>query len=481
MLLAFGTVSIGRTNDEKVQQEKKERELVLLKNMLEDLQDSLQYETTKRYTLKQQFVEQREADKAEFDRLREQQERTDNQYSQAREELFSMEQTLADERKATTRKSDEWSVVKSTLGDLFRKEAAGLMEKFPTRREHRQADFEEVRRRYRSDHDPSSSIRDFTGYKCDYILKGAALRIERAKLIPQNSGPTDMTLAGFGNVFAYGVDSAGAAYLVHQTGRLGDDRYSIDQIGATELSTFVINAMPGWVRAGKPSGNILTDIMQNDQTRLLLSGKKTTWWQDTYHSFKQGGWVMIPLLLLPFWVVYLMIRKLSQIYYRRHDIRTLFERTMKAAESDRFDELSAQLRKRKGAPARIIQTCIEYRGRDRHACERAVREIIFHEVPIINRGINTVAVIAGAAPLLGLLGTISGMITLFAAVTHYGTGDPKFLAGGISEALITAKTGLAIAIPSLFVHNWLRAAKEALLARIEEYVSRILDRLWPED
>jgi biopolymer transport protein ExbB len=103
------------------------------------------------------------------------------------------------------------------------------------------------------------------------------------------------------------------------------------------------------------------------------------------------------------------------------------------------------------------------------------------EVPVLSRGINTIAVIAGAAPLIGLLGTISGMITLFAAVTHFGTGDPKFLAGGISEALITAKTGLAIAIPALFIHDFIRNGKDRLLAEIEQLSVSVMTHIWPED
>jgi biopolymer transport protein ExbB len=90
------------------------------------------------------------------------------------------------------------------------------------------------------------------------------------------------------------------------------------------------------------------------------------------------------------------------------------------------------------------------------------------------------AVIASAAPLLGLLGTISGMIALFTAVTYYGTGDPKFLAGGISEALITSQTGLIIAIPTLFIHDYFRNRKERLLADIEAMALRVLDKVIPE-
>jgi biopolymer transport protein ExbB len=130
--------------------------------------------------------------------------------------------------------------------------------------------------------------------------------------------------------------------------------------------------------------------------------------------------------------------------------------------------------------ARIIETCLISPTRREYA-EHTVRKLIMQDAPVLNRNLNTLAVIAGAAPLLGLLGTISGMITLFAAVTYYGTGDPKFLAGGISEALITAKTGLAIAIPTLFVHDYLRNRKERLLSDIEAMAIRVLDKIFPEN
>jgi biopolymer transport protein ExbB len=153
---------------------------------------------------------------------------------------------------------------------------------------------------------------------------------------------------------------------------------------------------------------------------------------------------------------------------------------MRQLETKNFTAALAHLKKSKGAMARVLETCLEQRNGDRDACERIVREIIYHEIPIVNRGINTMAVIAGAAPLIGLLGTISGMITLFAAVTHFGTGDPKFLAGGISEALITAKTGLAIAIPALFFHDFLRNGKEGFISQVEESTTHLLNFLWPE-
>jgi len=139
------------------------------------------------------------------------------------------------------------------------------------------------------------------------------------------------------------------------------------------------------------------------------------------------------------------------------------------------------VQKSKGVMARIFEHCLSHPQASRGAIEKSIREILINEIPQLGRYLNTLAVIAGAAPLLGLLGTISGMISLFGAVTHYGTGDPKFLAGGISEALITAKTGLAVAIPVLFIHDYLRNKKDQLQADIEKYSFRILNKLWPED
>ena len=73
------------------------------------------------------------------------------------------------------------------------------------------------------------------------------------------------------------------------------------------------------------------------------------------------------------------------------------------------------------------------------------------------------------------------MISLFKVITHYGTGDPKMLASGISEALITTETGLIIAIPLLLIHNALRNRTNRIMVEMEKGAIRILNRLWPEE
>jgi biopolymer transport protein ExbB len=188
---------------------------------------------------------------------------------------------------------------------------------------------------------------------------------------------------------------------------------------------------------------------------------------------------MIPLLLLPLWSLVLIILKLLQFGGKRSAYGRLYKKVTALLDKNDSGAALACATAGKGIVARMMETCLRNRTAPRAVIEKNMHEMFIEEIPQLSRYLNTLAVIAGAAPLLGLLGTISGMINLFGAVTHYGTGDPKFLAGGISEALITAKTGLAIAIPVLFIHDYLRNKKDRLQADIEKYVLRIVNKLWP--
>ena len=95
--------------------------------------------------------------------------------------------------------------------------------------------------------------------------------------------------------------------------------------------------------------------------------------------------------------------------------------------------------------------------------------------PFIRRGVSLLAVVASVAPLLGLLGTVTGMIGTFAMITEYGTGDPRLLSGGISEALLTTQFGLMVAIPALLFQTTLYRCGDALLRRIESLALKTLE------
>lgn len=103
-------------------------------------------------------------------------------------------------------------------------------------------------------------------------------------------------------------------------------------------------------------------------------------------------------------------------------------------------------------------------------------EAILREIPKIERGLVTLAILAAIAPMLGLLGTVSGMIETFQSITLFGTGDPKLMSGGISQALVTTELGLAVAIPILLIHSALSSKSNRLVQILDEESASIVAR-----
>jgi biopolymer transport protein ExbB len=103
-------------------------------------------------------------------------------------------------------------------------------------------------------------------------------------------------------------------------------------------------------------------------------------------------------------------------------------------------------------------------------------QAILKEIPRLRRLLPTLAVLATAAPLLGLLGTVAGMIETFQSMTLFGAGDPKLVAGGISLALVATELGLLVAIPILLLHSLLHGMSNKLIHTLEEEIAAIVAR-----
>jgi biopolymer transport protein ExbB len=117
---------------------------------------------------------------------------------------------------------------------------------------------------------------------------------------------------------------------------------------------------------------------------------------------------------------------------------------------------------------RVRKIASDNPGLDSEALGTKLDQAILRERPLIKRFLPTLAVFAAIAPLLGLLGTITGMIETFQAITLYGTGDPKLMSGGISVALVTTELGLVVAIPLVLLHNWVSAHAKGLIFMLDE-------------
>ncbi len=192
------------------------------------------------------------------------------------------------------------------------------------------------------------------------------------------------------------------------------------------------------------------------------------WWR-AWQLFEAGGPVMWPLLVLSLWLWGLVGAKLLWLWRA-------------GRESLGPEQAAACLRggrppSGEGPLAAALASFLARRGGGTRAqllwWEAAVRQ----QVPLLWRHVSTVLLLAAVAPLLGLLGTVMGMIDTFQVIMYFGTGNAQALSAGISQALITTQTGLMVAIPGLFAGYFLRRrvrALEARLFRFQQAVGRWL-------
>ncbi|MCB0365350.1 MAG: MotA/TolQ/ExbB proton channel family protein [Bdellovibrionaceae bacterium] len=169
--------------------------------------------------------------------------------------------------------------------------------------------------------------------------------------------------------------------------------------------------------------------------------------------FQQGGvvgYVIIALLILG---LILVIERLIVLYREGKKITSQLAST------------EANLNNPLG---RIMQVFSQYREKDLETLELKIDEEVLRSTPKLERGIGTIKLLSAVAPLLGLLGTVTGMILTFQSITLFGTSDPKLMAGGISQALITTVFGLVCAIPLLLLHNFVNSKSKGLIQILEE-------------
>jgi biopolymer transport protein ExbB len=174
-----------------------------------------------------------------------------------------------------------------------------------------------------------------------------------------------------------------------------------------------------------------------------------------------GGKVMVPLVLASFVMWTLIIERL--FFFRR-----LYRKNMprEKARDCIQKNLAPDPKKFRGAISLLVNRFLQERSGNSHLDRHILDETVIHLVSAMDKGLALIGVLAGAAPLMGLLGTVIGMIATFDIIAVFGTGNPRAMAGGISEALITTQTGLLVAIPGLYMKSFLERRSENLKQRI---------------
>ena len=186
-------------------------------------------------------------------------------------------------------------------------------------------------------------------------------------------------------------------------------------------------------------------------------------------QLRSGGILVVPILLVGVVALVLTIERLIFLGKVRHNTDALMTRvTELVGEGDIDGAIKATHPHRKRPTGRVLMAGLEHRRDPSEVIESALSETMLRETPRLERFQSALKVCAAVAPLLGLLGTVTGMINTFQVITTHGTGDPRLMAGGISEAMVTTQVGLAVAIPVMIVAAFLGRRARNLSHDMEE-------------
>jgi len=189
--------------------------------------------------------------------------------------------------------------------------------------------------------------------------------------------------------------------------------------------------------------------------------------EKTYQDVIAGGGVIgYVILSLGAFGMLLILARVLFLLRAGSRVKRITGIVYKKIESGKGVEAHRAIKDFKGSTARVIRATLRNITSDREHIEDIITENILNESRALDRFSNFILVIAAVSPLLGLLGTVTGMINTFDIITVYGTGDPKLLSGGISEALVTTMLGLSVAIPLLLLGNlsngWAENIKDSM-------------------
>ncbi|NOZ85205.1 MAG: hypothetical protein GXP49_02870 [Deltaproteobacteria bacterium] len=220
-------------------------------------------------------------------------------------------------------------------------------------------------------------------------------------------------------------------------------------------------------------GTLLFDPLEHGDT---VSREHRTLWK----TFLAGGFVMWPILALAVLAVLILFERIFILRKAHTNSNRLMKEVGKEIAKGDWGKAAEDCHKRPGAVARVLETILRHRELPRSQLEELVNESILAERPTLERFLPALNVIAAVAPLLGLLGTVTGMIGTFLVITEHGTGDPRLLSGGISEALLTTEFGLIVAIPTLLVHALLSSRVDHVLSDMEINALKLLNKMQHE-
>jgi biopolymer transport protein ExbB len=194
-----------------------------------------------------------------------------------------------------------------------------------------------------------------------------------------------------------------------------------------------------------------------------------------------GGWLMVLIMLSSILVLAICIERLYTLNARKIAPPHLLATVWKQLKRGELDAAKLRILRQSSPLGRILAAGLGNAYHGREVMKESIQEAASHVVHDLERYLNTLGTIAAVAPLLGLLGTVVGMIEVFAEIMAQGTGNASALAGGISQALITTAAGLTVAIPALVMHRYFVGRIDGIVIELEQETIKLVDALHSEE
>lgn len=192
---------------------------------------------------------------------------------------------------------------------------------------------------------------------------------------------------------------------------------------------------------------------------------------------RAGGWLMWPIILCSIIALAIIGERLWFLQRKRILPRHLVAQVWHMHSKRELDDEKIDTIRISSPLGRVLAAGLINRHHEREIMKESIEDTGRHVVSEMSRYLNTLGTIASISPLLGLLGTVIGMIKVFAAITTQGVGNPTVLAGGISEALITTAAGLSVAIPSLMFYRYFNGRIDNFVISMEQEAIKLIEVL----
>lgn len=456
-----------------------------LKNELESARQLRDKVIAKRWEDKRADMDAREKFNQAYDDLKTQLEAKNQEADRLHEEIQSLQKDAEEAEAQAENAKVQFLSLSGQLSDRIGEMSNNIEKGFPAKVPERIQKFNQVRKAAETKREaPADILADLASFYASELAVSREITLQNRDFIRADKSVGQGPLLRLGLVAsAYRDDKTGAVGLLLKDGGSGAlNPYEWRENLPVEASAALAKDLDAMAKGATGAVSVPVDILPNQVQgkAYIQKAEDKSFWKSLRHTVKTGGVFMWPLLIIPLFVIYLFLAKLFSVYRSRAGGTKVYGRAVDSLANSPEEALKLARAQPASPILKVIGAVAANRNKDRELAEKDVKEVLLHEVPRLERHLTTLSVLAAAAPLLGLLGTVSGLIAMFQVITQHGVNDPKLLAGGIGEALIATETGLLIAIPTLLGHNFLANRVDRIVADMEFYALKALNVVWPK-